>query len=716
MKQFSLNLKVAMTTALLALPVMVIGGNPIKVFDFGIDNVYNIYIDPPVSSDGEPTFCFQTSDKLIKTDPQGKIIAETANPYRYFTVLNGDTLILKGYAVINTKGDTVAHAYGINGSYQYLAVSSSGIYVFQNMKYGTSSVMDFLSNNRRFMASDFKGLCCGGGFIYGISKQSVETFPSLLYYQKENDLNNSYSIPQVIKEPRGIAEYQNYLYIYSASDKALYKIEAPLPPNQTVTESSADSLKIGSDTIYYYERNRNFSVLLSADLSIDNIDTVVLYSLTTDLFIQKKDNASKRDIESLVKRYLPDANFKWDSGEYDYRCSVTTNSTGLNEAINALLNEDAIVSVSKKYIRKDLMDLMDLYPFTDEVYTFTLMDKIYITYLDESTWEKADELIESMGLIPTIVEDSRTDVYKSAYLEVPRSMNVVSVANRLYESGYFLYAGPYIGGGGIKKCQSQTIDPTNIPFYYGASKVNPIEKDGIKQYLYAIPGSLTITKESGTEKKQMESLIKTSCGDYCKIEWLSDDYCYVKTNPGVVKNAIEMLVKDNNVKWVSEKYLDNANYVQCLKTADKMSFWGLDGKLVISFKDDVSDAAREGLINKYNLNFVAIDSLSTRGELYVKWIYQLPKTEDVVSVCNSIFESGYVQYAVPNIIKEKEGGIHFNTGSSTTNIKEKVSGIKELGAQYYDMLGRRMDSPSGLTIVVTRYSDGSVRTEKKLFR
>ena len=103
MKRILLTLKVAITTVLLALPMMAIGETPVKVFDLGIDNVYNIYIDSPVSSDGEPTFCFQTSDKLIKTDSQGKIIAETANPYRYFTVFNGDTLILKGYYVINAK-------------------------------------------------------------------------------------------------------------------------------------------------------------------------------------------------------------------------------------------------------------------------------------------------------------------------------------------------------------------------------------------------------------------------------------------------------------------------------------------------------------------------------------------------------------------------------------------------------------------------------------
>lgn len=35
---------------------------------------------------------------------------------------------------------------------------------------------------------------------------------------------------------------------------------------------------------------------------------------------------------------------------------------------------------------------------------------------------------------------------------------------------------------------------------------------------------------------------------------------------------------------------------------------------------------------------------------------------------------------------------------------------------YYNLLGEKTNSPSGLTIVVTRYNDGSIRTEKKLFR
>lgn len=35
---------------------------------------------------------------------------------------------------------------------------------------------------------------------------------------------------------------------------------------------------------------------------------------------------------------------------------------------------------------------------------------------------------------------------------------------------------------------------------------------------------------------------------------------------------------------------------------------------------------------------------------------------------------------------------------------------------YYNLLGEKTDTPSGLTIVVTRYTDGSIRTEKKLFK
>lgn len=52
--------------------------------------------------------------------------------------------------------------------------------------------------------------------------------------------------------------------------------------------------------------------------------------------------------------------------------------------------------------------------------------------------------------------------------------------------------------------------------------------------------------------------------------------------------------------------------------------------------------------------------------------------------------------------------------SIPTNVYQATD--DEVGKVYYNLSGSRIDSPSGLTIVVTRYNDGSIATEKKLFR
>ena len=53
--------------------------------------------------------------------------------------------------------------------------------------------------------------------------------------------------------------------------------------------------------------------------------------------------------------------------------------------------------------------------------------------------------------------------------------------------------------------------------------------------------------------------------------------------------------------------------------------------------------------------------------------------------------------------------------SWTGNILKKNDVKKAIEVNYYDMFYRRVESPTGLTLVVTRYNDGSISTEKKLF-
>lgn len=83
--------------------------NAVKVFELNTDDIYNFYIDTIGTEDGKVDFCFQTSDyKLIKTDAQGNIIDVTDSPYHYYTIFNGDTIIIDdGYVINVSKGDTI---------------------------------------------------------------------------------------------------------------------------------------------------------------------------------------------------------------------------------------------------------------------------------------------------------------------------------------------------------------------------------------------------------------------------------------------------------------------------------------------------------------------------------------------------------------------------------------------------------------------------------
>ena len=707
----------ALAVALLALPLWV-DANITKVFDLDIENVYNFFIDSTNTANKEVIFCFQTPDKIIKTDSSGAIISIDNNPYKYFTVQDGETLILQGHSIINAEGTAIADYYKSGAEYAFIAASSSGIYVFQKEKRRVS-IINFLNNkviSESTQAYDLRGLCCSNGSIYGIQKQG-ESEQSLLTLVYE-DLSYSLQKTIPINEPRGIVEYSDHLYIFSGADKALYKTESPLPPTPNITGSVADSLKVGSDTIYFYEPNSNFSCLLNADISPLNIDTVTLYSLTTNLFLQIKEDVDKRSIQSLVKQYLPDALFKWGSGPYDYRCEIFTNSPGLDDAIRKLSDEDAIVSVSKRYIRKDVKDLLDMYPFASEVMTYAFTNLLTVTYLGEETWEKANRMIDSLGL-QIESEINSTGYYKQAVLSIPKKMSVVSVANQLHESGCFLIAKPGIMHGCTKKCNVQQIDHSNIPFYYG--------KEGSKKYLYVTPDGFVIKKRPETDKSQMESIIRLNSGSNSRITWTDTNCCFVKTSPNDVKKAMEKLKKLDDVMWVSEKYLDNNYFNLSVMHGEKLTYWGLDGRLTLSYKEGVSESVKKDIIDQYGLSFISnytIDDIifpSTPGAFapydttYYYSVFELPKTADVLSVCRSIYETGQVEDVKPIIVKERESqAIEFVGG--TTSIKENVVNVEELSTQYFDLLGRKIDSPTGLTIVVTRYSDGTIRTEKKLFK
>ena len=210
--------------------------NSVKVFELDTDSVYNFYIDNIGTGSGNAEFCFQTvTGKLVKTDSQGSILSITDNPYTYFTVFNGDTLILNDLKVENTKGDSIASVLREGEKNlesfesQYNAATSSGIYVYwgHTTRYSYSNQVRNLFEELNipvFWTPCIVGLCVYGDIVYGIS--FLNECVSLTYAKERTENQKAYSDADVnIKSPAGIAGYQGFLYVYSNADKAMYRLE-----------------------------------------------------------------------------------------------------------------------------------------------------------------------------------------------------------------------------------------------------------------------------------------------------------------------------------------------------------------------------------------------------------------------------------------------------------------------------------------------------------
>ncbi|MBR6856259.1 MAG: hypothetical protein IKM90_02315 [Bacteroidaceae bacterium] len=78
---------------------------------------------------------------------------------------------------------------------------------------------------------------------------------------------------------------------------------------------------------------------------------------------------------------------------------------------------------------------------------------------------------------------------------------------------------------------------------------------------------------------------------------------------------------------------------------------------------------------------------------------------EVVECANKLYESG-------NFSSSAADFVSFNDALAVKLITTTPA-VKSI--ELYDLSGRPVKEPSGLTIVVTRYSDGSIRTEKRLY-
>lgn len=226
--------------------------NAVKVFDFDLEdagNVYEMYIDSVGATDGNAVFCFQVStQKLIKTDSKGNVIEVTSNPYADHTIYNGDTLYITypGVVVNTTSGDTVLRSYG-RYICRDITASSSGIYVFLfNTSRGPSIVKSVLTNEKIFETYYFNGFCASKDGVYIFESKKYDDVKCYLNYVDVKTGNTVQTI-HTISEPKGIAEFRGSLYVYSLTDRSVYRLESP----SETSVYSITELKTNSDPVHY---------------------------------------------------------------------------------------------------------------------------------------------------------------------------------------------------------------------------------------------------------------------------------------------------------------------------------------------------------------------------------------------------------------------------------------------------------------------------------
>ena len=429
------KIKAIITTIWMAFPLLgtsqnndlpKIQWNAIKVFDLGLDQVYNLYIDTLGFNGVETVICFQTkTGQLIKTDLDGNILKTGNNPYSYFTSYKGDTLIIKGANIINEKGDTVSKLSD-KYTYSYIAASQSSIYiqvlieeVFSTYGGVIDAVVGYEKGSLRTstdLYNTLSGLCCSEGLIFDvISSTDAKGF---LQYRKDDDLNNTSRSDIPVNNPAGVGVYEDYLYVYSNEDKALYK----LLTHDSLGISAIKELTAPEEVEEDYQET-----IYPLDLNF--------IAAPNKMFVKKVDGVSNDYIVSLLEEQF-DGNYKI-TGWYGSFCKVEVEDSLIDAAITELLKNDSVMITRRIYYSKSDYEfkVKNGYPI-DEYSEMCIFSGISYGIRKKYNQNTVDSLAIVYGLTNT---PNRYIPEQAGMLSVPKTADIFDIAQKLYDTECFTY-------------------------------------------------------------------------------------------------------------------------------------------------------------------------------------------------------------------------------------------------------------------------------------
>ncbi len=219
--------------------------------------------------------------------------------------------------------------------------------------------------------------------------------------------------------------------------------------------------------------------------------------------------------------------------------------------------------------------------------------------------------------------------------------------------------------------------------------------------LVKIPDNLIVQKNADVTKTYLSTLLDSKIYGSFQIEWGGEDVCRVTADEVQIDAALDELLKEDVIAAASHLYVNKGDYECYLMNncPESMELIPLNS-IVYRLNDAYNKSVMDSLAYVYDLTIPSDVYLpEDMSLLYTS------KTTDVFELSRILFETGYFMYAYPEFV---------HSLSQITDVTQTSAEVEY--EEYYNLSGQRVDSKSGVTIVVTRYSDGSIFIEKKLFQ
>lgn len=150
--------------------------------------------------------------------------------------------------------------------------------------------------------------------------------------------------------------------------------------------------------------------------------------------VKKKPETKQKDVESMILSLVESAGFNWFNSDI---CTVETAYAAVEKVIEGLLEQDAILSARHVYVTSKDLEHYNKTHLTEPL-NIGFVDKIAFKFNNNVDEPVQDSILKAFNM----TVDIRNEVYEMA--PVSKKQDVISTANRMYETGLFRFVCPEI--------------------------------------------------------------------------------------------------------------------------------------------------------------------------------------------------------------------------------------------------------------------------------